>query len=163
MERAQDYDLWLRISERHAIAALPDLLYAWREHDSSVGQRHLDEQKASANRARLAARRRFAATLVEGVRSGTLTASGAARCALEPFWEEDGIRPGARGAAALWGTCARRAPRLHASCRALSSIRARARLRRILAACAARQTDPATTCAALVAALCALDPTLRFE
>jgi glycosyltransferase involved in cell wall biosynthesis len=163
MERAQDYDLWLRLSERHAIAALPAILYAWREHDASVGQRHLEEQNASADRARLAARRRFAAALVEAVRSGTLTASAAARHALEPLWEEDAVRPGARGAVALWGTCARRAPRLHARSRALFSIRARARLRRILAACAAHRADPAATCAALVATLSALDPSLRGD
>jgi len=163
MVRAQDYDLWLRLSERHAIAALPELLYAWREHGVSVGRRHLEEQDAAADRARIAARRRFATALVEAVQSGKLGAGDAARRAIEPLWEEDAVRPGARGAAAWWGTCARRAPRLHARCRALFSIGARARLRRILADSASQRMDPAAACAALVAVLCALDPSLRAD
>ena len=54
MERAQDYDLWLRLCERHPIAALPELLYAWRENDEGVGSRHLEEQNRFAERARRA-------------------------------------------------------------------------------------------------------------
>jgi hypothetical protein len=158
MERAQDYDLWLRLTERHAIAALPELLYTWREHGASIGQRHQGEQNGAAGRARIAARRRFAAALVEEVRSGAVTADRAARRALELLWEEDAVRPPAGRGAALWGACARRAPRLHMICRALSSPLAHERLRRLLGECAAGRIDPVATCAEVVVRLCALDP-----
>jgi glycosyltransferase involved in cell wall biosynthesis len=158
MERAEDYDLWLRIAERHEIAALPELLYAWRDHDGGVGRRHLAEMLGVADQARSAARRRFTAGLVEEVRSGTLSAGRAARRALALVWEADAFRAPRSRAAALLGTCARRAPRIHAGWRALTSRPARARLARILGDCAANRTDPDAACAALVACLAELDP-----
>ncbi len=158
MERAEDYDLWLRLSERHGIAALPDLLYAWREHDAGVGRRHAEQQDGVAERARLAARRRFAAALVDEVIAGDLSVERAARRALELVWEADAVRAPANHTAALVAASARRLPRLHASWRALSSLRAGARLRRILAAGAAGRQDPDATCAALLACIRELEP-----
>ncbi|TMA33763.1 MAG: glycosyltransferase, partial [Deltaproteobacteria bacterium] len=149
MEPAEDYDLWLRLSERHAIAALPDLLYAWREHDGGVGLRRLDQQRHAAERARLAARRRFASALVDEVTAGAVSADRAARRALELLWEEKTAFPAASRAAAL----ARRVPRLYA----LRNLGPLLRLRQTLAACAAGGCDADATCAAVLTWMVALE------
>jgi len=48
---AQDYDLWLRISERFDVANLPEFLYQWRLNLSSQSVRSLDVQNAHASMA----------------------------------------------------------------------------------------------------------------
>ena len=158
MERAEDYDLWLRLAERHEIAALPETLYLWRDHAGGVGRRHAAEQVDVAERVRLGARDRFAAALVAEVAAGRLTAEAAARRALASLWEEDAVRPAATGVLRWRGVCARRAPRLHAAWCALSSAGTRARLSRSLAACAAGRLDAAHARAAVIASLTEIDP-----
>jgi glycosyltransferase involved in cell wall biosynthesis len=37
---AEDYDLWLRIPPRFALANLPETLYQWREHEANSFRRH---------------------------------------------------------------------------------------------------------------------------
>ena len=55
---AQDYDLWLRLSERFAIDILPEVLYQWRLHtESAYGQRR-QEQLLFAGVARVFAQER---------------------------------------------------------------------------------------------------------
>ncbi len=44
-EKAQDYDLWLRISERYKIYNISEYLYMWRIHDKNVSVKHRNEQK----------------------------------------------------------------------------------------------------------------------
>jgi glycosyltransferase involved in cell wall biosynthesis len=48
---AQDYDLWLRISERFDVANLPEFLYQWRLNLSSQSVRSFDVQNDHASMA----------------------------------------------------------------------------------------------------------------
>ncbi len=52
---AEDYDLWLRIIERHDVANLPAVLVRYRVHPDQVSQRKLVLQRAAADRSRFAA------------------------------------------------------------------------------------------------------------
>lgn len=45
MLRSQDYDLWLRISEKYKLANIPDYLYMWRGHNDNIEAKHRDEQR----------------------------------------------------------------------------------------------------------------------
>ncbi len=45
--RAQDYDLWLRLSEKYKLANIPEYLYMWRKHDEQIEAKHIREQKIS--------------------------------------------------------------------------------------------------------------------
>jgi len=49
---AQDYDLWLRIAERSALANIPEALYCWRRTAGNITSRHTDEQEGFAELAR---------------------------------------------------------------------------------------------------------------
>jgi hypothetical protein len=55
---AEDYDLWLRISERAEVANLERPVISYRTHGEQVSVRHREQQVISAMRARQAARRR---------------------------------------------------------------------------------------------------------
>lgn len=57
---AEDYDLWLRIGERHALANLPDPLLHYRVHEGQISFAHLADQVTYALAARAAARLRGA-------------------------------------------------------------------------------------------------------
>jgi glycosyltransferase involved in cell wall biosynthesis len=48
LSTAQDYDLWLRISERWEIVCLPEILYEYRWHDRMVSNTKKEEQAACA-------------------------------------------------------------------------------------------------------------------
>jgi glycosyltransferase involved in cell wall biosynthesis len=52
---AEDYDLWLRIAERHALANLDDPLLGYRIHPGQISLRHIRQQAVSALAVRLAA------------------------------------------------------------------------------------------------------------
>ncbi|MCK4785888.1 MAG: glycosyltransferase, partial [Desulfobacteraceae bacterium] len=45
IERAQDYELWLRVSEKYKIANIPEYLYMWRNHRRNISAEHSNEQK----------------------------------------------------------------------------------------------------------------------
>jgi len=45
MERSQDYDLWLRLSEKYRLANIPEYLYIWRNHNENIEAKYMDEQK----------------------------------------------------------------------------------------------------------------------
>lgn len=45
--RAQDYELWLRLSEKYSLANIPEYLYMWRKHDENIEAKHIEEQKIS--------------------------------------------------------------------------------------------------------------------
>ncbi len=49
---AQDYDLWLRLAERHKIANLPEPLYCWRRTEGGISQARRAEQEHFARLAR---------------------------------------------------------------------------------------------------------------
>jgi SAM-dependent methyltransferase len=55
---AQDYDLWLRIAERTAVANLADKLYCWRQTAGTISSSYEKEQDGFAARARENARMR---------------------------------------------------------------------------------------------------------
>jgi Glycosyl transferase family 2 len=55
---AEDYDLWLRLSERYELANLPDPLLYYRVYPGQVSVRQLDQQVLSVVGARAAARQR---------------------------------------------------------------------------------------------------------
>jgi hypothetical protein len=57
---AEDYDLWLRISESRAIANLPDRLLHYRQHPSKASARHAAAQMLATKVAQLAAQARRA-------------------------------------------------------------------------------------------------------
>jgi glycosyltransferase involved in cell wall biosynthesis len=58
---AEDYDLWLRLSDHHKIANLPDKLVSYRMHRNQVSIRNLTTQHQVAQRCRRAALKRRAA------------------------------------------------------------------------------------------------------
>ena len=45
--RAQDYEVWLRLSEKYRLANIPEYLYMWRKHDENIEAKHIAEQKIS--------------------------------------------------------------------------------------------------------------------
>lgn len=47
----QDYDLWLRMSERWDVAVLPDVLYRYRWHEGMASKQRQAEQSANARQA----------------------------------------------------------------------------------------------------------------
>lgn len=57
---AEDYDLWLRLGERHELDNLPDPLLRYRQHDGSVSFRHRRQQALAAFVARHCAQERRA-------------------------------------------------------------------------------------------------------
>ena len=56
---AEDYDLWLRMLDKHDFANLPDVLLSYRRHEASVSNRQMTQQVLAAYCARVAARRRI--------------------------------------------------------------------------------------------------------
>ena len=162
MERAQDYDLWLRLSERHPIAALPDLLYTWRDHGGSVSRRHLEQQNEFAEHARLAARRRWCSALVDEVTAGGVSVGRAARRVLELVWEEETALPVAnRRASAGSRLRASRPPPPRALVLARQSPRAGAPAADPGRPARRAGQDPNATSAALLACIAELDSTQR--
>lgn len=57
---AEDYDLWLRLAERHPIHALPEVLINYREHDGQTAWREIEHRVLAEIGARAAARARRA-------------------------------------------------------------------------------------------------------
>ena len=45
--RAQDYELWLRLSKKYRLANIPEYLYMWRKHKENIEAKHIEEQKIS--------------------------------------------------------------------------------------------------------------------
>jgi glycosyltransferase involved in cell wall biosynthesis len=56
LRHAEDYDLWLRMSERYQVGNLPSLLGCYRSHDDRVSITHREQQIMSAYAARAAAK-----------------------------------------------------------------------------------------------------------
>jgi hypothetical protein len=57
-QHAEDYDLWLRMLDRHDFANLSEVLLSYRRHEGSISNRHTTQQILSAFCARVAAGRR---------------------------------------------------------------------------------------------------------
>ena len=45
IEESQDYELWLRISEKYKMYNIPEYLYMWRNHNENISIKHRNEQK----------------------------------------------------------------------------------------------------------------------
>jgi hypothetical protein len=56
---AEDYDLWLRMIERHRFANVAEVLLSYRRHEASVSSQYLQQQILSAMCARTVAKRRL--------------------------------------------------------------------------------------------------------
>lgn len=87
---AEDYDLWLRLSERHALDNLPEALTAYRIHPDSLTHRMRSAQ-AFADRCALASHRHRQAGLPDPLAGLTepLSASDLGRLNLSPREEAD--------------------------------------------------------------------------
>jgi glycosyltransferase involved in cell wall biosynthesis len=161
MERAQDYDLWLRLSERHDLMSLPETLYAWREHDDSVAGRGLEEQQRFAERARRAARTRWATKLVSEVNAETVSIERGARRTLDLLREEETLLPTSGRVKTLLARAWRRLPRLHMRWYEITHLDALERLERVLAACVSGWQGPEETARALATCIVELDQARR--
>jgi len=132
MERAQDYDLWLRLSEDHCICAIPELLYSLRQHADSISVQHLEEQDRFAEMAKHNARVRRVAKLLSAIDRGELsTRRGAGRVTEWAREEEDfrsPVRDGSRFLDRVW----RRFPKLPSYYYSLSHPRVVREARRVL-------------------------------
>jgi len=114
MERAQDYDLWLRLSEEHAIGTVPEYLYFWRDHGSGISRTHAAEQEACAARAKGAAHARQLGKLLAGVAGGSVGVAAAVDAFADRLRREDAHRSGAAHSLRLVDRLDRRVPRLGA-------------------------------------------------
>lgn len=85
---AEDYDLWLRLSDHHKIANLPDKLVSYRMHRNQVSIRNLVTQHHVAQSCRMAALKRRSALgedvsdAVRVVHAGLWRRLSAAECTL---------------------------------------------------------------------------------
>jgi len=132
MERAQDYDLWLRLSEDHCICTIPELLYLWRQHGESISVQHLEEQDRFAEMAKHNARVRRVSKLLSVIgRGGLSTRRGAGRVT-EWAREEEEFRSPVRDGSGFLDLVWRRFPRLLAHYYALAHPRVVREVRRVL-------------------------------
>ena len=93
VRHAEDYDLWLRLAERHQLANLPEVVLRYRVHPGQVSHLALEQQVLSALAAQAAARRRRAG-LDEGLRRRRGESAGLDLAALGIT--EDAVRQCAR-------------------------------------------------------------------
>ncbi len=61
---SQDYDLWLRMSERFTLANLEECLYCWRDNSAGISRKKQEEQRQYAARAVEGAIQRSAARIL---------------------------------------------------------------------------------------------------
>jgi len=150
MERAQDYDLWLRFSEDHCICTIPEFLYLWRRHGDSVSVQHLEEQDRFAEMAKHNARVRRVARLLSAVDRSELSPRRGAGCVTELAREEDEFRSPVRDGGGFLARVWRRFPRLSAHYYALSHPRSVREARRVLREYVAGSLESETAGAALL-------------
>lgn len=132
MRRSQDYDLWLRISDEHAIHTLREFLYSWRKHDQGISSAHADEQDRYAELARDAALLRRMGRVLAKLAEGQLSALEGTRIVLRRMRDEDEFRAEKRGGRHLLSRLRNRIPVLDAFCFAVSERRRRRKVREII-------------------------------
>jgi glycosyltransferase involved in cell wall biosynthesis len=69
MVRSQDYDLWLKLSEKYYLANIPEYLYFRREHNDIIGMKYREEQLKYVEIAKSNALERQCANLLEKVKN----------------------------------------------------------------------------------------------
>lgn len=141
MKRAQDYDLWLRISDEHAIHTLPEFLYSWREHAEGISSVHADEQDRYAAQAQDSARRRRIDRVLARLREGQLSAAEGTRIVLRRMRDEDEFREPGRDRRDLISRLRNRVPALNALFYAVTERRRLREVREIIRSCAAGARD----------------------
>jgi hypothetical protein len=87
-EQAEDYDLWLRLSERFDIHVLPEVLLDYRDHAGQANWTKLEQRILSVLAAQFAATERRAGGVdpfpqTTPVSRGTLLAAGVSQTAVE--------------------------------------------------------------------------------
>jgi glycosyltransferase involved in cell wall biosynthesis len=160
MKRSQDYDLWLRISDEHAIHTLPEFLYLWRQHGQGISSLYADEQDRYAEQARDSARRRRIDRVLVRLREGQLSAAQATRIVWRRMRDEDEFRARARDRRDMINRLRNRIPALDDLCYAVTERRRLREVREITRSCAtgARDADSARNrLAALVVGSSRLD------
>jgi glycosyltransferase involved in cell wall biosynthesis len=150
MERAQDYDLWLRLSEDHCICTIPELLYLWRQHGESVSVQHLEEQDRFAEMAKHNARVRRVAKLLSTIDRDGLSPRRGAGLVIEAAREEEESRLPAPAGGGFLARVRRRFPRLSVHAYALFHPRSVREARRVLREYAAGGLDSEAARAALL-------------
>jgi glycosyltransferase involved in cell wall biosynthesis len=108
MTHSQDYDLWLRLSEEHRICCIPELLYAWRDHEDSITSASLDEQIRFVGLAREKARMRRVARILSRLDGGSGGVRAGARMVAELAREEELLLLAARAGSGPLGRLRRR-------------------------------------------------------
>jgi hypothetical protein len=83
-EYAEDYDLWLRMAERHSLANLPDRLLLYRQHGAKLSFSRAAEQALATGMARIAANRRRAAQPDPTIGLAALSLAGLDHLGLSP-------------------------------------------------------------------------------
>jgi hypothetical protein len=142
---AEDYDLWLRLAERHPLRAVPQPLLDYREHAGQVSRTGLEQQLLSELAAQLAAsaRRRGEPDPAEGVALADrawLVGAGASEAAIRDRLIGGALGAAKRGLASRQPMAARAALRL---LRAQGGLHPRTRLHALLLqACAALMREP---------------------
>lgn len=156
---AEDYDLWLRLAERHEIANLPDVLVRYRVHQHQVSRDQVERHTLSVLGARVAARSRR--------ETGVDPTENLGRITLE-FLEQNGVSHASINSSIvdsflstslnLWG-CGAAEPAIETLNRALEWARAAhcepitaARIHRLLSSRHARYGRPLKSLAALARA-----------
>ena len=160
MKRSQDYDLWLRISDEHAIHILPEFLYSWRQHGQGISSLYADEQDRYAARARDSARRRRIDRILERLREGQLSAAQATRIVWRRMRDEDEFRTRERDRRDLISRLRNRIPALDDLCCAVTERRRLREVREITRSYATGACDidsARNRLAALVAGVSRLD------
>jgi glycosyltransferase involved in cell wall biosynthesis len=164
MERAQDYDLWLRLSEDRCICTIPELLYSWREHGESISVQHLEEQDRFAELARHNARVRRVDKLLSVIDRGELSPRRGAGRVTEWAREEEEFRSPGRDGSGFIDRVWRWFPGLQARYHALSHPRTVRDARRILREFVAGSLESETARAALLGIIeAAPAPSRRIE
>jgi hypothetical protein len=158
MKRAQDYDLWLRISDEHAIHTLPELLYSWRKHDQGISSLHADEQDDCAAQARDSARRRRIDRILVRLQEGQLSAAEGTRIVLRRMRDEDEFRAPGHNRRNLISRFRNRIPALDALCYAVAERRRLREVREIIRSYARGVRDVDSTCGPLAALVAGASP-----
>jgi len=70
MEKSQDYDLWLRLSEIYPLYNLPLYLYKFRTHENSITSKFLKEQNFFASKAKKESIHRFSEKILKDLKRG---------------------------------------------------------------------------------------------
>ncbi|MBV9688709.1 MAG: glycosyltransferase [Ktedonobacteraceae bacterium] len=90
---AEDYDLWLRMAERSALALLPEMLYQYRVHADTLSNKHAPLQQAKARIVRELAHERLQVGMDVLQQGGTAAFLARYGAELQAAEQANAIRP----------------------------------------------------------------------